>query len=331
VKEKKLVEPVAYRTMDRRDLLRVWGPAVVAGVTLTGAGSLLYGRPGRHRPPAEDAAATPRVWRTAIDEPGRLVVAGGAGPVDNTRRAMAALGGMERFVGRGEKVAIKPNAAWDRTPEQAANTDPEIIGELVRQCFDAGASKVTVLDNTCHNAKRAFERSGIAQATREAGGKVANQNNAGTTMLDLGGLTLGRWKVLTPIVEADRLINVPVVKHHSLARVTLGMKNWFGAIVGARPSLHQTLGRVCAELGAALNPTLTVMDATRVMTGGGPTGGSLSLVRTMDLVAAATDPVAADAWGASLLDVAATDLAHIAMAEQMGLGVADWQSLVTEV
>jgi uncharacterized protein (DUF362 family) len=276
-------------------------------------------------------AAAPPSWRIPGDEAGRLVVAGGSGPADNVRRAITALGGMERFVGRGEKVAIKPNAAWDRTPEQAANTDPDVVAELARLCFAAGAAEVVVLDNTCHNAKRVFERSGIGAAARSAGATFAHQGNAGTTTLDLGGITLGRWKVLTPIAEADRLINVPVVKHHSLARVTLGMKNWFGAVVGARPSLHQNLGRVCAELGDALNPTLTVMDATRVLTGGGPTGGSLSLVRPMDLVAVATDPVAADAWGASLLDVDASDLPHIGIAEKLGLGSPDWRSILTEV
>ena len=324
-------EPAEYRQMGRREVLRLWGPAVLAGVALTGIGSLLYGRPGRHRPSAEGAGATPREWRALTDEPGRLVVAGGAGPADNLRRALAALGGIARFVGNGDRVAIKPNAAWDRTPEQAANTDPELIAELVRQCFGAGAASVVVLDNTCHNPKRAFARSGIYDAARAAGAKVANQKNAGTAVLDLGGLTLGRWKVLRPIAEADRLINVPVVKHHSLSRVTLGMKNWFGAVVGARPSLHQNIGRVCAELGDAFNPTLTVMDATRILTGGGPTGGSLSLVRPMDLVAVATDPVAADAWGASLLEIGATELPHIGIAQQLGLGNPDWQSLVTEV
>ncbi len=325
------IEPPEYRQIGRRDLLRLWVPAALTGVALAGAGSLLYGRTGRHERARTRSNAPLPSWRTSIDGPGRLAVAGGAGPADNVRRAMAALGGMERFVKRGDRVAIKPNAAWDRTPEQAANTNPELVGELVRQCLAAGAASVVVLDNTCHNAKRAFDRSGIGEAAVAAGATVANQDNAGTKAVDLSGLTLGRWKVLRPIIEADRLINVPIVKHHSLARATLGMKNWFGAVVGARPGLHQNIGRVCAELGDAFNPTLTIIDATRVLVGGGPTGGSLSLVRQMDLVAAATDPVAADAWGASLLDLGSSELPHIGIAQDLGLGTADWRSLVEEV
>jgi len=173
---------------------------------------------------------------------------------------------------------------------------------------------VTVLDNSCHDPGRAFIRSGIEKAARDAGGSVAHQRNTGTVRLDLGGTALGPWEVLKPVAEAD-----PVVKHHSLSRATLGMKNWFGAIVGRRANLHQRIAQVCAELGAAFRPTLTVIDATRILTGGGPTG-----------VAVATDPVAADAWGASLLELGPEQMPHIAIAARLGLGTADWQSVVVE-
>ncbi len=247
------------------------------------------------------------------------------GPSRISAVRLAALGGIEAFVKPGERVAIKPNCAWDRKPEQAANTDPELIGELARLCLGAGASSVVVTDNSCHDPGRAFTRSGIEAATRDAGGAIAHQRGTATTLLDLGGTTLGPWEVLNPIAEADRVINVPVVKHHSLSRATLGMKNWFGAVVGRRPNLHQRIAQVCAELGAAFKPTLTVIDATRILTSGGPTGGSLALVHPADRIAVATDPVAADAWGASLLDLGPEELPHIAIAARLGLGTADWK------
>jgi uncharacterized protein (DUF362 family) len=264
------------------------------------------------------------------DAAGRLATSRGGGPAANLRQALAALDGIEAFIRPGERVAIKPNCAWDRTPEQAANTDPELIGELVRQCLSAGATMVTVLDNSCHDPGRTFIRSGIEKAARNAGASVANQRNAGVVRLDLGGSTLGLWEVLKPIAEADRVINVPIVKHHSLSRATLGMKNWFGAVVGRRSSLHQRIAQVCAELGAAFRPTLTVIDATRILTGGGPTGGSLALVKPTDRIAVSTDPVAADAWGASLLDLGPEQLPHIAIAARLGLGTADWQSVTVD-
>jgi uncharacterized protein (DUF362 family) len=260
-----------------------------------------------------------------------LVIAGGGGPRANLERALQPFGGMTSFVRTGERVAIKPNCAWDRTPEQAANTNPDVISQLARLCLEAGAASVVVVDNTCHNPDRAFSRSGIAEGVRAVGGKTAHQNSAKTVKLDLGGATLGTWKVLKPLAEADRVINVPVVKHHSLSRATLGMKNWFGAVVGRRPTLHQRINQVCAELGAAFRPTITVIDATRVMTAGGPTGGSLDLLRADDLIAVSTDPVAADSWGASLLELGPEQLNYLAIAERMGLGTSDWRSVAAEV
>lgn len=324
-------EPAAPYDPTRRELLTRWGAPVLAGAALAGLGAGLAGRPGRHRPPAPDVTSVPPDWRVRPAEPGRVFIAGGEGPRANVARAVAAMGGMATFVQPGERVVIKPNCAWDRTAAQAANTDPEVVAELVRLCLEAGASAVVVADSSVHDPVRVFARSGIADAARTAGAAVAHPKNTGTVRLDLGGAALGTWEVLRPLVEADRVINAPVVKHHSLGRATLGMKNWFGALVGPRGGLHQRLNQVCAELGVAFRPTLTVIDATRVLTGGGPTGGSLALVRPDDLVAVATDPVAADAWGAGLLGLGPDELPYLAMASSRHLGTTDWQSVATTV
>lgn len=313
---------------DRRDLIFRWGPAVAATALLGGAGTLLGGRPGRHVPPEDRGLPRPRDWRSDAKAKGWLALASGRGAVENLRGALALVGGIEAFVRPGEKVVIKPNCAWDRTPEQAANTDPGLVAELVRLCLAAGAATVVVADSTCHEPDRTFERSGIGPAASKAGAAIAHQNSGGTVDLDLGGTQLGVWPVLRAIAEADRVINVPVVKHHSLARATVGMKNWMGAVGGQRSRMHQHLPQVTAELAAAFRPTLTVIDATRILVGGGPTGGSLSLVRAVDRLAVATDPVAADAWGASLLDLGPDELPHLRVAERLGLGTADWKPVV---
>ncbi len=322
---------VEYRRLDRRQLLRDWGRPAAFMLLLGGAGVLLAGREGRHRAaPADAPAPRPRDWRVDPGATGRLAAAQGAGPVANLGRALAALGGMAAFIRPGESVVLKPNAAWDRAPEQAATTNPELIGELVRLCLAAGASEVVVADVTCHDPGRAFNHSGIAAAVQKAGGRVAHQHNAGFVELDLGGTTLGRWRVLRPLAEADRVINVPIVKHHSLSGATLGMKNWMGAVDGPRSQMHQRIHLAVAELAAALRPTLTVVDATRVLTGGGPTGGSLDLVRHADAIAVATDPVAADAWGGEQLGLEAPRLLHLAIAQRLGLGSPDWRTLQVE-
>jgi len=297
---------------------------------MTVAGVALHGRQGRHRPPEPAESGTLPDWRHDPSAAGRLATAGGGGPRQNLHRALTAIGGIETFIRPGERVALKPNCAWDRTPQQAANTDPDLVAELARLCLAAGASSVVVVDNSCHDPDRAFERSGIGPAARAVGATVTHQRKAATTRLDLGGAALGEWEVLRPILEADRVINIPVVKHHSLSRATLGMKNWFGAIVGRRGRLHQRIGQVCAELGSVFRPTMPVVAATHTLTSGGPTGGSLELVRPMDLIAVATDPVAADAWGASLLDLGPDQLPHLEIARRLGLGTTDWSSVTTE-
>jgi uncharacterized protein (DUF362 family) len=322
-------QPQPESRLSRRQLLRWWSPVALTGAALAGAGLVLRNRPSRHQY-MEEAVAPPD-WRADPDIAARIAIAGGSGPVDNLAVALAAMGGIEAFVRPGEKVLVKPNCAWDRRPEQAANTNPELVAELVRLCLAAGAAAVVVADNSCHDPERSFTRSGIGPAALAAGAEIRHQGNAGTRLIDLGGTILGPWQVLAPLTEVDRVINVPIVKQHSLAGVTIGMKNWIGAVVGQRPALHQQLALVTAELGAAFRPTLTVVDATRVLTGGGPTGGSLDMVASPDLIAIATDPVAADAWGASLLQVTPAELAHLGMAEGLGLGTADWQSVRVEV
>ncbi len=319
-----------YGRIGRRELLRTWTPPAAAALALGSAGWIFKDRRGRHHTNATTAAPRPRDWRrVATGTP--LAVSRGKGPAGNLRAALEAVGGIGAHVGAGETVLVKPNCAWDRAPEQAANTDPELVAELVRLCLEAGASKVIVADNTCHDPRRSFTRSGIGPAARAAGADVLHQDTAGSAELDLGGSVLGIWRVLRPLAEVDRVINVPVVKHHSLARATLGMKNWFGVLLGPRPRLHQRIDQSVAELGAVLKPTLTVMDATRILTGGGPTGGSLDLVRAEDAVAVSLDPVAADAWGAHLLGLAPEDLPFLAIAHRLGAGTPDWRSLLVEV
>ena len=269
-------------------------------------------------------------WRrAALGTLPPAVAARGGDPAANLRRALAALGGIESFVGRGETVVIKPNVGWDRLPEQAANTDPVLVAELVRLCLGAGARRVVVTDNSCNDPRRCFARSGIRDAAASAGAEVVDGGRAGYRPATLSGYSTG-LEVLQDVLEADRVINVPVVKHHSLTKATLGMKNWFGVLGNGRSRLHQNANRAIAELAALFRPTLTVVDATRVLLAGGPQGGSLSDVRAVNAVAAGIDPVACDAWGAAQMGLDPRGLGFIQEAEQVGLGRGEL-SLVREL
>jgi uncharacterized protein (DUF362 family) len=289
-----------------------------------GTGSLFFA--GRRVALAAPPAI--RDWRAA-GEPLRAFAARGDDPAANVRRALAALGGMERFVKRGEVVLLKPNVGWDRLPAQAANTDPEVVAEVVRQARAAGAAQVIVADISCNDPRRCFARSGIREAAEKAGAEVLDGSQMRLAAAGLSGAAAG-LEVFEPLLRADRVINLPVAKHHGLSRVTLGMKNWFGVLGQGRNRLHQDIDRCVAELGATFRPTLTVIDATRVLLGNGPQGGSLSDVKALGAVAVGTDPVLLDAWGARQLGVDPRTLGFIAEAERRALGKAD-PALVKEL
>ncbi len=310
-----MTRPVAERRLVLTRLAQA-GAVLGASAALGGIGLL---QPGRFRRGA--AARGLRDLRVA-DDSGRppLVVARGGGPALLVRVAVAALGGMERFVKPGETVLVKPNMAWDRAPEQGANTHPEVVAEVVRLCRAVGARRVIVSDNSIHDAARVAERSGIRAAVEAARGELVLASRSGFERANLGGSILSSWDVLSLLFEADRLVNVPVVKHHSLSHLTCGMKNHMGLIGGSRGRLHQEIHTAVVDLAVAFRPTLTVVDATRVMMRNGPTGGRLEDVAAVNAVAAGTDPVACDAWAARQLGLDPSEVGHVVLAEGRGLG-----------
>ncbi len=305
------------RTISRREALLRLSAALAAGGAIS-AGSIFFHDRRRISP----TARTVPDWRTneAHLPPG--AVAHGDDPAANVRRAIRAMGGMERFVRRGETVLIKPNAGWDRRPEQAADTNPEVIAELVRLCRHAGARRVIVADISCNDPIRSFEDSGIGPAARAAGAIVAAGSAIRLVRARTGGPMAG-LDIMGQLLDADRVINVPVVKQHSLSLATLGMKNWFGVLGQGRARLHQNIHHAIAELAATFRPTLTVVDATRILMANGPQGGSLADVKQVHAVAAGIDPVACDAWGAALLGLDPRRVGFITAAEGRGLGRAD--------
>lgn len=244
-----------------------------------------------------------------------------------TRKAVDSLGGMKRFVSKGETVWVKPNIGWDRRPEQAATTNPDVVATLVKMCFESGAGEVVVSDNACNSAQRTFPRSGIQSAAEKAGADVFFLDKRKFRKMSINGKVLKAWEVYTDVVEADKVINVAIVKHHGLCKATLGMKNLMGVVGGARNRFHQNLDQALADLAAFIKPDLVVLDAIRVLTAHGPIGGNLKDVARKDTIVAGTDQVAVDAAGAGLLGHTPEEIGYIAEAAKRGLGTMDIESL----
>jgi uncharacterized protein (DUF362 family) len=246
--------------------------------------------------------------------------------------ALLNLGGMSRFVSRQDVVVLKPNIAWDRTPEQAANTNPEVVAEVVRQCWQAGAKRVIVTDVSCNEPRRCFQRSGIQAAARAEGAEVILPDPELFREVDMGGVVLKSWPVFTPFLEADKIINLPIAKHHVLTGATLGMKNWYGILGGERNRLHQQIHQSLADLAYFMLPTVTLIDCYRVLLRNGPTGGNLEDVALKKTIVAGTDPVALDAYVAKAywnLDPA--QMPYLEMAAARGLGTVDFDKLQMKV
>ena len=301
-------------------MLRAGGLAVGAGL----AGAWLGQRSGRPR--TVKALTVDRSMGVPPDPSlPELVVVQGGEPEALARSAFDALGGVRRFVSRGDVVLVKPNVGWDRTAEQAANTNPLLVAAIVRLCQEAGARRVVVADVSCNDPRSCFERSGIAAAARGAGADLVLPEPRRFKEVNLRGDSLGTWPVLSPFLEADKIINVPIAKHHSLTGVTLGMKNWYGILGGQRSRLHQRINESLVDLAAFVRPALTVVDAYRVLMRNGPTGGSLDDVELKRTLVASTDPVAADAYLAKTYwDIDYQRLGFLRLAEQRGLGRADF-------
>jgi uncharacterized protein (DUF362 family) len=256
-----------------------------------------------------------------------LVIARGKNVEKITREAIGKLGGISRFISPGDTVLIKPNAGWDRQPEQAANTNPDLVGAVVQLCREAGALHVWVTDVPINDPYRSFARSGIESAVKRAGGTIRFTTENDFVLTDLKGQVLQVWPVSRFYHGADKVINLPVVKHHSLSSCTIAMKNWYGVLGGRRNRLHQEIDISIADLASAIRPTLTITDATRVLFRNGPTGGNLSDVSIEDTIIAGLDEVALDAYSIQFLGLQVEDVPFLALGQKRGLGRIDWKSL----
>jgi uncharacterized protein (DUF362 family) len=277
------------------------------------------------------AATAPVPTATTLEYPHLAVVRNGE-PEELVRRALAALGGMERFVSRGDDVIIKPNICVSyHTFEYAATTNPWVVGAVVRQCLAAGARRVRVLDQPFGGGpEEAYRRSGIEEQVKAAGGQMEIMSSFKFVSTEIPrGLDLKKWDMYEDALQADVLIDVPIAKHHNLARLTLGMKNLMG-LIRNRSGMHSNIGQRLADITSRFQPTLTIVDAVRILTANGPTGGNLDDVTTLNTLIASPDIVAADSYAATLFGLKPDDLAYVRAGTAMGLGRSDLKNLVIE-
>ena len=258
-----------------------------------------------------------------------LVAARGGEPVEMYRKAMAEMGGMEKFVKRGQTVVVKPNIGWDVTPERAANTNPELVGAIVEDCLKVGARRVVVFDNTCDQWQRCYTNSGIEKAVGDAGGQMipGNLERYYKEIEIPGAESLKNTKIHEILLDADVFINAPVLKHHASTNLTIAMKNLMGAVWDRRWWHRNNLHQCIADFCLYCKPTLNIVDAYLVMTRNGPRGTSTADLSLMKNLLVSPDIVAIDAASAMVFGMQPDDVRHIKIAEEMGIGIGDLSKL----
>lgn len=321
--------PKPDRKIQRRQFLARVGKA---GASIAAAGFISYKLYDKQGPKAgvdtESLVTLPDF--SVPEKVGQTIsVVRGSDRVTTVGKAIELLGGIGRFVKQGEIVAIKPNVAFASPPMLGATANPELVAEVVRLCYKAGAKQVIVTDNPINDPLSCFKLSGIDKAASQAGAKVIlpKANFFRHTTLT-GGRLIKNWPVFyRPFIEADKLIGISPVKHHQRAGASMSMKNWYGLLGGRRNVFHQDINTIIAELAMMVKPTLVILDGTEVMVTNGPTGGSISDLRRADIMIASCDMVAADAYGCGLLDLKVSDLPYMANAQAAGAGTTDYESL----
>jgi uncharacterized protein (DUF362 family) len=290
--------------INRREFFRNLGIAAGAAVLV-----------GREALTAEGAAPA----KTA-----EVIVCKGTNYKALLKRAFAKIGGLKKFVASGDRVLVKPNIAWDRKPEYAATTNPLVVAALVELCYAAGAREVKVYDNPCVDCRRSYASSGIADAARDAGAKVSYVDTALSKTIKIpNGVAVKSAKIYADFFGNDVVVNVPIAKDHSLTGLTLGMKNLMGILVENRGLWHQQINKKLVDLAQVIRPTLTVVDATRILIANGPTGGDLRYVKRLDKIVVTEDVTAADAYAATLFGLEPTDVGVVKEAKRRGFGTAD--------
>ncbi len=270
-----------------------------------------------------------RILHAADNQFPDLVAVKGASPGRMLDAALKAGGGISRWVHPNMTVAIKPNIGWDVSPERAANTNPELISRLVRHCKDAGAAKVYVFDHTCDNWTRSYRNSGIEDAVKQAGGIMAPAHRKGyyqSVTID-GGTRLNQAIVHELLLESDVRINVPILKHHGSADLSIAMKNLMG-VVWNRGYWHLSgLHRCIADFASSKLIDLNIVDAYRMLTRNGPRGVSEADVQTPKMLLMSTDMVAADAAATKIFGQQPQTVDYIRLAHAAGLGQMDLSQL----
>ncbi len=324
-------EKIRTDELNRRDFLKRVGYASALALAAGGLGLALYDSKGP-APSEGQKALTGLGDYTSKDPasgPAKMAIVRGTDRAVMVEQGVKALGGMESFVQKGDRVLLKVNAAFATPASLGATTHPDTAAAVAGLCFRAGAAQVLMADNPINNPDSCFEITGLAQAARTTGSRIIAPRAALFAPLSLpGGKLLVNWPVMAGVFQGvTKVMVISPVKDHQRAGASMTLKNLYGFLGGRRNVFHQDINGIITELALLLKPTLCVLDGMVSMMTNGPTGGSLSDLKDTGTMVVSTDPVAADAVGVELLGRTLADVPYIQMAAKAGAGQADYHAL----
>jgi uncharacterized protein (DUF362 family) len=325
------MKPESFHTAWNRRQFLARSLKAAACVAAAGAAGLWFHDAGGPAPPSDEQLKSGELNFSLPDSNPKMAIVHGSRRRATLHSALQALGGIEAFIKNNDRVLLKVNAAFASPPMLSATTHPEVVSEMARLCYKAGAASVVVTDNPINNPASCFALSGIEAAARAAGAGVQLPDVDAFESFSVKQAKLIRsWPVLLgPLKNITKVIGLAPVKDHHRSGASLTMKNWYGLLGGRRNIFHQDINTIIAELAMMVRPTMVILDGTVSMMTNGPTGGSLTDLKQTDTMIVSTDQVAADAFGATLLNKTFRDLPFIGKAEAAGVGTADYRSLKT--
>jgi uncharacterized protein (DUF362 family) len=313
--------------VDRRKLI---GRMTKAGLSIAGACALGYVFYDKQGPSGSTEEAGVTIPDFSIPQMGgKIAISKGSDRKETLTKAFEALGGIESFIKKGDRVLLKVNAAFATPAMLSATTHPELVARCIELCYKAGAEVVRVTDNPINDPAACFRLTGLGAAVESAGGKLIMPKNSFFQPISVkGGNLIKDWPLLyEPLKGMTKLIGLCPVKNHQRSGASMSMKNWYGFLGGQRNIFHQDIHNTIKELAMMVKPTLVILDGTTAMMTNGPTGGALSDLKETNTMIVSTDQVAADAFGCSLLGKTINDLPFISKASAAGVGTADYGSL----
>lgn len=316
--------------ISRREFFVRSAKAGVSIVAVAGAARLLYESDVQKTISGQSVITGLKDYSVSPINGQTISIVTGSQRTQTVRKAIELLGGIDRFVKPGETVLLKPNIGFSRPPRICATSHPDIISEVAKLCYEhAKAKKVYVTDNPINDPKSCFEISQIGDAAQKCGAEIILPRQNFFRLVTLkGGKLIHNWPFFyEPLSKVDKVIGIAVVKNHARSGASMSMKNWYGLLGGGRNIFHTNINDIITELASLVKPTFVILDATEVMVSNGPTGGSTSDLKKTNIMIASCDQVAADSFGATLLDMKPADLPYLLKAQELKIGTTDYQSL----